>query len=73
MTTLNNRLLIAGGKDKSYKRTDQILIMDLGQLKSYTKISMIIARSFATAVGHHGMLIITGGYDDMDETLRILY
>ena len=67
MTTPNNRLLIAGGKDKNYKRTNQILTMDIGQLKNYTK--MIIARSFATAAGHHGMFIITGGYDDMDEML----
>ena len=62
MTTLNNRLLIAGGEDKSYKRTNQILRMDAGQLKNYTK--MITARSYATATGHQGMLIITGGMDD---------
>ena len=62
MTTLNNKLLIAGGKDKSYKRTNQIFTMDAGQLKNYTK--MITARSDATATGHQGMLIITGGRDD---------
>ena len=67
MTTLNHRLLIAGGKDKSDKRTSQILTMDGGQLKNYAQMN--IARSFATAVGHHGMLIITGGYNDMDKTL----
>ena len=62
MTTLNNKLLIAGGMDKSYKTTNQILTMDAGQLKKYTK--MIIARSHATATGHQGMLIIIGGKDD---------
>ena len=62
MTTLNNKLLIAGGRDKSYKKTNQILTMDAGQLKNYTK--MITARSYATATGHQGMLIITGGVDD---------
>ena len=62
MTTLNNKLLIAGGEDKSYKSTNQILTMDAGQLKNYTK--MITARSHATATGHQGMLIITGGVDD---------
>ena len=62
MTTLNDNLLIAGGEDESYKRTNQILTMDAGQLKNYTK--MITARSSATATGHQGMLIITGGQDD---------
>ena len=39
---------------------------DTGQLMDYTK--MIIARSYATAVGHQGMLIITGGEDDKGMT-----
>ena len=67
MTTLNNKLLIAGGWDKSYKRTNQILTMDAGQLQNYTK--MIMARSRATATGHQGMLIIIGGMDDKDKKL----
>ena len=67
MTTLNNNLLIAGGRDRSRKRTNQILIMDTGQLKNYTK--MITARSYATATGHQGMLIITGGKADKGEIL----
>ena len=67
MTTLNNNLLIAGGRDKRYKTTNQILTMDAGQLKNYTK--MITARSDATATGHQGMLIITGGKDDKVKTL----
>ena len=62
MATLNNKLVTAGGEDRSDKRTNQILIMDADQLKNYTK--MITARSWATAAGHQGMLIITGGYDD---------
>ena len=62
MTTLNNKLLIAGGEDNSGKTTNKILTMDAGQLKNYTK--MITARSSATATGHQGMLIITGGRDD---------
>ena len=66
MTTLNNKLVTAGGKDRGGKRTNQILIMDDGQLKNYTK--MITARSHATAAGHQGMLIITGGWDDEDKT-----
>ena len=62
MATLNDNLLIAGGKGKSYKKTNQILTLDAGRLKNYTK--MVIARSLATAAGHQGMLIITGGRDD---------
>ena len=62
MTTLNNKLLIAGGLDKHYKMTNQIFIMDADQLKYYTK--MIIARLFLVAAGHERMLIITGGQDD---------
>ena len=67
MTTLNNKLLIAGGRDKSNKVTNKILTMDDGQLKNYTE--MTTARSYATAAGHQGMLIITGGKDDKDKTL----
>ena len=67
MTTLNNKLLIAGGQDERWKKTNQILTMDGGQLKNYTK--MITARSDATAAGHQGMLIITGGKDDKDKVL----
>ena len=67
MTTLNNKLLIAGGQDKDYKTTNQILIIEDGQLKNYTKMS--IARKYPTAVSHQGMLIITGGKDDKGKTL----
>ena len=67
MTTLNNKLVTAGGWDRSYKRTTQVLILDAGQLKVYTK--MFTARSQATAAGHQGMLIITGGVDDEGKIL----
>ena len=67
MTTLDDKLLIAGGADKSDKKTNQIVTMDAGQLKNYTK--MITARSHATATGHQGMLIITGGEYDKDKKL----
>ena len=67
MTTLNDKVLIAGGEDKRYKRTNQIFTMDAGQLKYYTK--MIIARSRATATGHQRMLIITGGVDGKGKIL----
>ena len=67
MTTLNNKLVTAGGRDRSDKITNQILLLDAGQLKNY--INMIIARSHATAAGHQGMLIITGGVDDKGKIL----
>ena len=62
MTTLNNTLLIAGGRDISLKRTNKVLTMNAGQLKDYTK--MTTARSHARATGYQGILIITGGQDD---------
>ena len=67
MTKLNNKLLIAGGWDTSYKVTNQILTMDDGQLKNYTK--MTTTRTTPAAAGHQGMLIITGGMDDEQERL----
>ena len=67
MTTLNNKLVTAGGEDRSDMVTTQVLILDAGQLKDYAK--MITARSWATAAGHQGMLIITGGWDDNFKTL----
>ena len=67
MTTLNNKLVTAGGRDRSDKGTTQVLILDTGQLKNYTK--MVTARSLATATGHQGMLIITGGVDDKGKIL----
>ena len=67
MTTLNNKLLIAGGWDKTYNVSNQILIMDDGQLKNLTKMTK--ARSYATAIGHQGMLIIAGGKDGKGKTL----
>ena len=60
LTTLNNKLLTVGGW-KQNSRTNQILIMNDGQLTLYTK--MRLRRSSTSAASHQGMLIITGGYD----------
>ena len=60
MTTLNNKLLTVGGV-KQNSRTNQILIMNDGQLTVYTE--MMLRRTGASAVSHQGMLIITGGWD----------
>jgi len=67
MTTLNNNLLIAGGEDKDDETTNLILTMVAGQLKNYTK--MTTARVDATAAGHKGILIITGGMDNKGKIL----
>ena len=55
MTTLINKLLTAGGRLESYKRTNEVLTMDAGQLKNYS--NMITARSHTTATGYQGMLM----------------
>ena len=67
LTTLNNNLLIVGGRDINNKATNQILTMAPGQLKNYTK--MITARSSTTATGHQGMLIVAGGHDSKMKVL----
>lgn len=67
MTTLSNKLLITGGRSISRMKSDQILTLDGNHLRNYTK--MIVARSHATAAGHQGMLIITGGEGDKGQIL----
>ena len=67
MTTINSKVVTAGGRNRGKKKTNQVLTMDGYQLKNYTE--MITARSGATAAGHQGMLIITGGEDDKGNTL----
>ena len=67
LTTLNNKLLCAGGRGKNYKRSNEVLRLNAGQLKGYTK--MMTVRSHATAAGHQGMLIMTGGWNNKDVML----
>jgi len=67
MTTLNNQLITAGGVDRSNKVTNKIFSLDGDHLKEYTR--MITPRWQATAAGHQGTLIITGGRDDQNRTL----
>ena len=62
MTTLNNQLITAGGKDRSNKVTNKIFSLDGDHLKEYTR--MITPRCWATATGHQGTLILVGGEDD---------
>jgi len=62
MTTLNNQLITAGGRDRSDKVTNKIFSLDGDHLKEYTR--MITPRWLTTAAGHKGTMIITGGRDD---------
>ena len=73
MTTLNNNVVIAGGKDRSNRKTNQILALKTqtdgrhDQFSNYTK--MTTARSSPAAVSHQGILIIAGGKDDRNKVL----
>ena len=67
MTTIDNKLVIAGGQGSFFIKTNKIITLEAGQLRNYTK--MIIARTWATAAGYQGMLIITGGKDDKGNIL----
>ena len=67
VTKLKNNLILAGGMDKNYKKTKDILTLNVSQFKIYTKMSIV--RTLATAVGYQGILIITGGKDDNDLVL----
>ena len=63
MTTLNNQLITAGG----YEVTNKIFSLNGDHLKEFTR--MITPRHSATAAGHQGTLIITGGIDDQDRRI----
>ena len=59
MTVLDGKLVTAGGVVSKDEVTNKILVLDAGQLKDYGE--MPTARSCATAVGYHSILIIVGG------------
>ena len=67
MTTLNNQLITAGGRDKSNKVTNKIFALDANQLKEFTR--MMTPRYWATAAGYQGTLIIIGGKLKLFQTL----
>jgi len=68
MTTLNEQLIIAGGKDRSNKMlTNKIFSLNGSQLKEYTM--MITPRCNATAAGHKGTLMVVGGVGDHNRLL----
>ena len=67
MTTLNNKLVTAGGVDNNNHKSKKVFTVDGNYFKKCTKMTK--ARTHATAAGHQGMLIITGGKDDKDKVL----
>ena len=60
MTVLDDKLVTVGGAvNKINEATNKILVLDAGRWKDYSEMST--ARSCATAVGYHSMLIVIGG------------
>ena len=67
MTIFNNHVIIAGGKDNSWRVTDSVLMLNAGHLEKYTKMTK--PRSRTTVIGYQKMIIIVGGEASMYETL----
>ena len=73
MNTLENHLIIAGGKDSKRKTTSKVFYVEKNESKDmykmieYTRMSK--SRCMASAVGHQGKLIVTGGYDDKENVV----
>ena len=59
MTTLDDKLVTAGGRTKNGEVVNKVLVLIAGQWKDYSE--MPTARYAAAAVGYHSMLIVTGG------------
>ena len=59
MTALDDKLIISGGVTKNDEAVKKILFLNTGQWKDYSE--MLTARSRATAIGYHSMLIVVGG------------
>ena len=64
MTSLDDKLFIAGGASKHNHVVGQVLYLHDGQWKHYSE--MPTARYSATAVGYHLKLIVIGGGTKMD-------
>ena len=79
MTTLDNKLVIAGGHAKrGGKKTKRIQTLNAtdNQLMDHSNLTMKKARSHATAAGYQGILIVTGGKGKGNLTLsctEVLY
>ena len=70
MTTLNNCLITAGGRDYNTQATDFILTLENGaatELKVYG--TMMMPKYTVAAAGHQRMLIIAGGRNNKGDVL----
>jgi len=59
LATLNNNLIIAGGRDRNSTAIKQIFTLDNNQLRMFNTMSK--SRYCATAEGYRGILLIVGG------------
>ena len=59
LTVLDDKLVIAGGETKAYEAVKKVLVLNAGQWRDYSE--MKTARTCATAVWYHPMLIVVGG------------
>ena len=59
LTVLDDKLVIAGGVTKNNEDVKKVLVLNAGQWKDYSE--MPTAKSCATSVGYHSMLIVVGG------------
>ena len=59
MTVLDDKLITAGGLINDNETTNKVLFLCAGQWKDYCEL--LTARSCATAIGYHSMLIVVGG------------
>jgi len=70
MTALGDKLVTAGGHTIKVEVVKKVLVLNAGQWKDYSE--MPTARSSATAIGYHSMLIVIGGQIKVeDEWTRV--
>ena len=70
LTVLDDKLVIAGGTTKNDEDMKKVLVLNAGQWKDYSE--MPTARSSATAVGYHSMLIVVGGQIKIRDKMIVL-
>ena len=70
LTVLDDKLVTAGGATKNDEDVKKVLVLNAGQWKDYSE--MPTARSCATAVGYHSMLIVVGGVIKLEGKWTVL-
>ena len=69
MTTLNDRLVIAGGKSRCSEVTNEVFSLDDNRLILTEYTRMVTPKSNAAAAGYRGILILAGGKDNKGKVL----